>query len=371
MADKFFSRLWSATMAGYKAFQSRFMGSDLLDEQNFTDFNARKLRYAILWAMYENNAYSKMQKWAQAYKSEYGLYRYTRNIYNPSYRIGEFWKIHLLGGKLDPEAGDGVKIPSALPILTDNEALRPALAQLWKWSNWQVQKDISGLWTPVMGDGVFKVIDDPEKRRVYLTPLNPGILKDAEMDNLGNVKAYSLEENRPDPRQGYSGVRVTYREEAFRDGDNVVYQTYLNDQLYGWDGWDAEWSEPYGFVPLVVFQHNNVGLDFGWSELFPGLSKFREVDDISSKLSDQIRKMVDSGWLFSGVSNKSQATPKASGETPSNNNPEPGREEIPALYGPVGASATPLVAPLDIAATSAYIKDILAVIEEDYPELSA
>src|SRR5574338_1275075 len=125
-----FSRLWSATMAGYKAFQQKFMGAELLFSDDYTGFESRKLRYAILWSMYENTAYAKIHTWGDLYKTEYGLYRYIRNIYNPSYRIGEFWKAHLLGGSLDPEAGDGKEIPSALPIATDNESLRPALAQL-------------------------------------------------------------------------------------------------------------------------------------------------------------------------------------------------------------------------------------------------
>jgi hypothetical protein len=39
------------------------------------------------------------------------------------------------------------------------------------------------------------------------------------------------------------------------------------------------------------------------------------------------------------------------------------------LYGPVGAAATPLVAPLDIGATAAEIKEGIAELERDYPEL--
>ena len=39
------------------------------------------------------------------------------------------------------------------------------------------------------------------------------------------------------------------------------------------------------------------------------------------------------------------------------------------LYGSVGASATPLVAPLDLAATLKHIESISAEIEKEYPEL--
>jgi hypothetical protein len=81
---------------------------------------------------------------------------------------------------------------------------------------------------------------------------------------------------------------------ALESGAEAVRRdAVLEGGALDWDGEGAEWDYPYGFTPMVVFQHNNVGLDFGWSELFPGLSKFREVDDLASKLSDQIRKMVD------------------------------------------------------------------------------
>jgi hypothetical protein len=357
-------------MAGYKAFQEKMMGVNLLDDAEFSDADARRMRYAILSAMYENTVYSKMHRFSQKYKSDYGLYRATRNIYNPSYRIGEFWKHHLLGGKLDPAAGDGSTVPSALPIETTNEAIRPALALLWRWSNWQIQKDILGLWTPVMGDGVLKVVDDPERKRVYLKPVSASKLTSADVDSAGNVKGYVIEERRDDPRTSRKGSRVTYREEASRDGDMVVYKTFLDNKPYDWYENGTEWTEDYGFIPMVLIQHNNVGLPWGWSELYPGLSKFREVDDLASKLSDQVRKMVDSPWLFSGVT-KASSTPKATGETPTADNPKPEREEIPIFYGPVGTEAKPLVSDLKIADAAGYINDILAEIERDYPELSA
>lgn len=365
-------------MAGYKAFQSKFMGSELLFSEDYVAFESRKLRYSILWAMYENTAYSKMHAWAQGYKSEYGLYKYIRNIYNPSYRIGEFWKAHLLGGQLDAQAGDGTKVPSCLPILTDNDALREAIAQIWAWSNWQVKKDILGLWTPVMGDGVIKIVDNPDKQKVYMTVLNPGTLKYVDLDPFGNVKGYVLEERRRDPRKGRNNANstsistVTYREVAERNGDSVVYSTYLDDGLYAWnENQGAQWEESYGFVPLVVFQHNNVGLDFGWAELYPGLPKFREVDDQASKLNDQIRKLVDTPMLMAGVT-KPGTQPQVAGAEKTDDKPQPGREEVPYIYtANADAKAIPLVGDLNIADTSTHIQTLLAEIEQDYPELSA
>lgn len=357
-------------MAGIQAFRESFVSSDTLDETSFTDFESRRLRYQIYWACYENTVYRDIHSWAKMYRATFGLYRYIRNIYNPSYRLGEFWKSHLMGGALDLEAGDGNNVPSCLPVITDNDLLRLAIAQVWRWSNWQTNKDILSLWGAILGDVILKVNDVPAKEKVYLQIVHPGTVSYIEKDLAGNIRGYVIEEKRTDPdNQSKSAI---YKEVAGRDGNAVRYQTFKNGSPYPWNGNAAEWTEDYGFIPMVAIQHNSVGLDWGWSELHPEQSKFREVDDLSSKLSDQIRKMVDAPWLFSGVENPSKrgaSSPTTSQTQPSTSNLEPGREEIPALYGPLGADAKPLVANLDIGSTSNYIDGILKHIERDYPEL--
>lgn len=87
-------------MTGLQAFREAFMSADMLDTADFVDIEARKMRYQIYWAMYENTAYRDLHKWTQAYRTQFGLYRYIRNIYNPAFRLGEFWKAHLFGGVL-------------------------------------------------------------------------------------------------------------------------------------------------------------------------------------------------------------------------------------------------------------------------------
>jgi hypothetical protein len=351
-------------MAGVRAFREAFMSSDVSDPDDWAAYESRQTRYAILWAFYENTAYRNVHLWSPQMRTDYGMYKYSRNIYNPAYRLGSFWQTYLWGGGIDREAGDGKTAPSALPIVTDDKTLRAAIARTWLNSNWMVKKNIVTLWGSTLGDVGLRVVDDPVRKKVYLAPVHPSTIADLEMDSFGNVKGYTLMEYRFDDD---SQTDVLYTEVAGRDGDSVVYETYKGDTLYGWNEMPATWSESYGFVPFVMIKHNDVGLDWGWSELFPALSKVREVDDLASKISDQVRKMVDAPFLFSGVENPKKTvrttTSTDSGKT------EPGREEIPALYGPAGASATPLVAQLDIAAATAHVTSILSEIERDFPEL--
>lgn len=355
-------------MTATYAFREAFMSAGSIDETEFVDWNARALRYDIFWSLYENTAYRSIHSWSKKMKADYGLYRHVRNIYNPTYRLASFWQTHLMGGLLDPTAGDGQSAPSALPIETDSKPLRGALARLWRDSNWQVNKDILTLYGSLMGDVALKICDDTERGYVYLEVVHPGTVSEVVLDQQGNVKAYEITEARADPRPKSSRT-VTYKETVTRDGDLTVFSTFLDGQPFAWnEAQGAEWSEPYGFVPLVMVQHNNVGKQFGWSELHPGLSKFREADDQASLLNDQIRKTVNPIPFFTGM-NKPGSTPTATPSTPTAGRPEPAREEIPALYAPAGADVKYVVAPLNIADTLANIKSILEEVERDYPEL--
>src|SRR4030042_244540 len=100
-----------ATAAGLRAFREEFLSTETLDAEDFSGFENRRVRYEILWAAYQNDVYREIHTWARTYKTKYGLYRYIRNIYNPAYRLGEFWKAHLWGGPLAPQARDRGETP--------------------------------------------------------------------------------------------------------------------------------------------------------------------------------------------------------------------------------------------------------------------
>jgi hypothetical protein len=370
--------LWSRTLAAVNASITTFREygltpADPLNAENWNLFESRKMRYALLWSMFDNSAYSSIHTWSKGLKATYGLYSSIRAIANPSYRLGVMYQTHLMGGNIDPQAGDGNMIDSALPIVTENTSIAPALAALWRDSVWQVNKDVWTLNGTIMGDAPLEVVDDTERGKVYLKPMHPGKVKHLECDPQGNVKAYTLEYQRPDPRRTLRADEtmppmVTYREEVTRGGENVNYQTYLNGKEWGWNDRPDHWSVDYGFIPLVTVKHQDVGLEWGWSELHAGLPKFREIDDIASALDDQIRKAVNAPWLFNFP--KSITATAIARTQPTLTNREPGRAEIPSLYvDRESAKGQALIADLDIAAVSARITELQTELTRDYPEL--
>jgi len=357
-----------------KAFREAGLTGGAFNEADFGEFGSRQTRYDIFWAFYASDAYRNVHSWAKQYKTSYGLYQYIRNLYNPAFRLGEFWRHHLFGGALDPLAGDGKDAPSTLPIVTENEELRPAIAALWRWSNWGTQKDVTALWGAVMGDCILRVVDNPEAGKVYIERLHPGVIEGLVKDDFGNIKGYSLTETRADPR---NGKPVQYQEVVSRDGVNVFYQTFLNGVPFAWNGEMAEWTVPYGFVPMIHIQHNDVGLSWGWSEYHPARSKIHEIDDLASLLGDQVRKVIaGSSWMISGA-HKPKTSPVPSSYTSRNaveisdtSRPEVGREEMNVFWAPdKGVTATPMVLTLDIPGIVGALQEQIKELERDYPEL--
>jgi len=372
----FFNRLSHA----FKAFTEAFLTAGLQDERSikadFTDFNARRLRYEIYWAFYENTMYRDIHKWARKYKSDYALYRYIRGIKNPTRRLGDFYEDHLFGGVLDPLAGDGKTTPTAIPIIVPKEnekneaALRAGIAQIWAWSNFASKKNILSLHGSVLGDVFIEVVDDTDLGQVYLDTIHPGKIQDFEADRKGNIKSYSFVELRKHPEYERT---VTYLETCRNDGGTIVYNTYLDGEPYPWDtALGEEWTVDYGFVPMVHVMHKDVGLQFGWSELHQGRVKFQELDDLVSKFHDHIRKTVDPPWFLSGVSkSKVTSTLSRTEQEPDSNDTQPDRESLPAFYATnPQAKAKAMVADLPIGEVAAYIKDAMEELKEEYPELS-
>jgi hypothetical protein len=352
-------------------------------------YEARLSRYNVYWAHYENSAYDNVHIWSQSYKADNGLYRYTRGIYNPTKRLVDFWGTHLMGGTVDPKAGDGKEDPSCLPILTDNLDLRAAIAVLWRDSDWQLRKEMYCRIGPALGDVALRVCDDPDDGRVTIEVVHPGTIQWALFDDYDCVIAYRIRERRfqPDfkPQDMTPGVNpddrrtvVDYVEDCWLDDatGTVHYKTYLNNTPYAWNGVASSWDEPYGFVPLVIHPHARLDpkTHWGWPEIHPGHSKVRNLDDLAATLHDQIRKAVRPKWFFSGMQNpngtgRGNLAMTSGSRAATTDNPEPEREELAAIYAGIGATAYPMVFQLDIQFTSVEISNALSDLERDYPEL--
>jgi len=375
------------TMSSADPARGRAMFSGAYDD--WSRWQGRNERYDKNWRMYENTAYRELvYRGARLLKTAYGTTKHIRPIYNPASRLVDFYSNHVWGGRLDPLAGDGEAEQSALPILTEVEALRPAIAQLWRDSTWQVNKDVATLWGAGLGDVGIRVVDDPERGKVRKELVHPSHLVEVDFDDQHNVKGYLLRKwvedpDAPrkwgDPETGGRSVcqTVEYAERCYRDGEKVIYETFKQNRPYGWGGKPPVWEEKYGFVPLVVVPHRSIGLDWGAYCFYGSDIQFIEVDDQASCLGDNNRKKLNGPWLVAGVKGTSELkVPGAdrSQRTGRENagDPEPGRTEMNFIYATdPAANAISLTADMDITGMCEHIGDLIGCIEKKYPELLA
>lgn len=393
---------------GFSAFREAFQhaddpraGSALVGAEIYNTwerFEARSLRYDVNWAFWQNDAYRRIHTWSKKYKTDYGMYRHSRHIYNPARRIAEFFVCHIYNGAIDTDAGDGSDQPSAIPITIDDSAsdragkvVRSGLQQLWRDSCWQAEKAIWVRNGATMGDAPLAIVDVPatETQRgfIKLKPLHPRTIKWYQTDEAGHVIAYIREEMRYDPRQldaarntlwgvdPLDKIRpVVFTEECeLIPGGGVQYRTYLNWSPYDWNAKSpkgvTEWVMPYPAVPLVMTQHIPIGSNYGMGEYHADQPKIREVDDIASKLDDHIRKLVDIPWLFAGVK-KADLDLGKSADQPTWQNPEADRQQMKAIYATdASAKGQALVADVKVEEVTKAITGMLDEIERDHPEI--
>ena len=352
-------------MAGVsQAYRSAFLASDVNNEHSFESYSARQLRYLMNWSFYENTAYSNLHLYSQGLRVDSGLYKHIRPIYNPAYRLATNYVSSIFGGWLSPDALEEGAIP--IDVFGGNEsALRPAIAKVWHYSNWQVNKDIYSLHGTTMGDAVLYIRNSPDEERAVIEVMNPSLVKNVEINTQGYVKSYMIEE----PRYDNAGKKCVYTETCERgEGEEVVFRTYRDGKPYVWDGNEySEWTTNWGFVPLVATQHNNVGLKWGWAEMHPIRGKIIEIDDLASKLHDQIRKVVDAPGLVTGVS---AADIEIESTDATTDKPQPYREKLPLLFSTnENARYQSMVGDLNIADTMIAIDSMVKELEREMPEM--
>lgn len=372
-------------MAGLQTFQEVAFGSGKSTAAQFESYAARCLRYSVNWAYYENTQYIQViNSWAEGMKTKVPtLYKHIRSIYNPVQRVGDFWQAAIWRGSLSPTAADEGAIPIKIGDSANEKTLRPLIAQVNKWSNWDANKDVHTLYGSVLGDALIYIREDRERQQVRTENVHPSELANAQIDNMGFVKAYTIEYMRIDNDGKSAKYRETCRHlrenESLYNTDGtlvtgkpwILFETYRDGNPYVWDGNPSTngenwWVTDWGFCGLVLTKHIDIGLDFGYCEFHAQSGKINEQNDQASLLNDQIRKSVNAKWGVTGA--KPTGTIRKTATTPTADRPEPEREEENIIYLGEGA-VVPMVAPVDVAQVLTNIQAIQAEIENDLPEL--
>ena len=329
--------------------------------------NNRQKRYAMAWGFYSNTIYDDLSAhMAATYPTGSQLYRYTKGLRNPVAAWVEFYVTNVWGGTLDLEAGAGKEKPSALPILTENDALRPAIAKLWQWSNWNSKRNLATLYSTAMGDTFIVVVDSPRAGKAYMQVRRPSEFTDLEWDDFGHVKRAVIEYKAEDERGvGYDYKQViehpsvwggpTTRYSTYKDGRPFAYPENVQDGMATW-----QWQVPYDFVPVVHIPFKDIGEGWGALGYAATVHKIDAANALASLLHAQVGKTVNPAYVAYGVQAGNVTVDSAQ------------QDEIPILYinkPPSEARFEPLVSKVDLPGALALLDSQLADIARDLPEL--
>jgi hypothetical protein len=380
-----FQRLGAGIMAGLRTFNSAFFSSDESNAVVFESNAARMQRYTVGFGFYEGNQYSSL--WSNSFKVSEGLYKYIQNLYNPTAREVDFWKAAIWRGSLNADAGTRGAIPIKIGAGVNEAQLRAAIAHCWSISNWDVYKAVHVLHGTTMGDAAIYIRHDPDNQQVRKEILHPSLIKYVELDARGFVKRYILAEPRLDENKQVS----TYIETCEHgEGEEILFKTYrvkgggefsvvrwddYKGNLWAWEGNNdkngdarSEWSEPYGFVPLVLVQHINDGRMWGRSEIQPYIKKIAAIDDQASILDDSLRRILDPDYQANFQKSDTEVT--FVDGTPTVNKPKIGREQRKIFYtGANGNRIEPITVDIDVEGAVKNITMMLDNLEKDLPEL--
>lgn len=360
--------------------------ADPIDRREWESWHARRERYSMSWSLYENTVYSKHRPQSLQVRQAYSLYAHVRSIFSPANHIVEWHATNLWGGSLDPEAGDGEKVQSALPILTKNEAIRKPIASIWKASRLQEEKTVLCRFGAAMGDVAMVLNDDPDREKIYIEIVPASSIKHVERNYRGEIIGYMREELRPDPNISYTDFTnappyVTYTETCYKAGNSVEFRTFKNGEPFDWRLYDvgdevigSSWTAPYPFVPLVMIQHIHVGFDYGWDECHALLSRIHEINDLGSITTDQGRKQLNGAWAINTrkpsdlVNNK--ARPTASEIDAIRQTNVPGRDMIQLKYfDQENLKLIHMVGELNLRDVGEHTKAIRDMIDREFPEV--
>lgn len=325
----------------------------------------RQMMYLLWDAYYDNLIYETVAAGGQRENINANLGNAAAadlgGLYNPVASVVDLY-LHCFDGAF----GDEIRVQpdgQAQPPLVD------AVEQIWTWSNLTIEKQPLCRLAATHGCVGLRVVArndaDPTRRRVYLKPEHPRIIRDVQLDDRGNVQAIQLEY---DVTTGLAeqATTITIREEltpetiqTWRVSGGVATPYDLVNRRDG--GPMAAYENALGVVPYVLLRHMHAGDTWGRNAFYRARSPIDRLNALLSHIDVQIHRHVKAKWFIA-----------ASGAPPT----EIDLSDLTVAYVDTRNSTTPpviepLVAPLDLSGAISQAQLQLGIIEDMLPELKA
>ena len=326
-------------------------------------WDERRLAYYANDARYDNTIYETIANGGQRDNINAGLGNGAAadiaGMYNPVRRV-----VDLYGHTLSGEFGTDILIEAS------NPKLKPALDQIWRWTNMQMfAQDVTQM-GPLHGNCGLRIVarnhEDLAQRRVYLKAEHPSVITDIELDDRGNVEQVLLEYDVQHGELGEKREVLTIRElltkaqiQTWRVQNGGITPYCLTTMTD--NGPDSTYPNELGVVPYVLLSHSQRGEPWSVNAFNHETPAIDRYNALMVHVNIQVHQHVRVVWMLA-----------ASGAAPT-------RVDLSGLSmvyvnttkdGPPPVMQ-PMVAPLSIAEATAQARAILENVEDGLPELKA
>jgi hypothetical protein len=236
--------------------------------------------YAMLDAYYFNNA---LYESVNVALNEEGIWMEGMHpLRNPANRAVEFHVSHLWPGSLT----DG------LPIVAKTQKVYDAIHQVWKWSNFENQKQLGARQFSQLGNMFIKVATKSENKKVAKVVqsfLKPQHVTKFELDKYGFLVYVRIDV--PSTRK-VNGKTESYTHTEIWDKEEQSYKAYQHKYGQGASvenlgtPTDAKKFSDFGidFIPIVHAKFRDTGDDRGDGVFVHALDKIDEANRMATRL---------------------------------------------------------------------------------------
>lgn len=321
--------------------------------------------YRVLFAYYQQNGlYDFLNQQLQATKRTNAA---IKPIRNPAHRVVEFYASKLFPGAL----------PQGLEIVTENQAIIPAIHQVWNWGNFSSVKQKWARWFAIFGDWFIKIstAGDPVSR-VYMTIIRPEHVTDMKTDERDFLTYIRIDVPTTDVESG----DTTWHTEVW-DKENQTVTIWSHE-----DGPDktieelptpvstATFEQTHGsdFIPIVYQPFRDDGGGRGNGCFSAQLDKIDEVNQEATRLAQILFRYNRPIWaaMSTGSDASGRPLPPISMDnlTGSDGVIQFGKDDILAL--PSSSELKALVPQINYADALEVLMSQMQELERDLPELA-
>lgn len=290
----------------------------------------------------------------------------------PVHRVVEFYASHIWPGAL----------PAALPIVTANERIIPAIQQVWTWSHWGAQKTLAARWAAMHGDLFIKVASHPDTGRPYFQLIEPQLVTDFHEDERGFLTFIRIDTPRKFPDGGAYTVTEVWGKDANNPDEAGLMQIWQHSQDFtakldtlGSPLQTVPISDfGIGFIPIVHAKFRDIGRARGVNCFQHALDKIDNANLAATRLDQQVFRHNGVTWALEANSVDADGKPMPPprigniGAGESSDEVTVGEERMVRIPGQ--ATLRPLVPNINYDAPLKILDAHMAEIEKDLPELA-